>query len=103
MSESPFDFSEHAQRVPRLVLLGLLVLASLYTLYFARAVLTGSLLKPDIQPDMGAVVRGGAAALLGTIALPAAIIPLIETGPGTDSDCRELIRLTEKRTGASPP
>jgi hypothetical protein len=63
----------------------------------------GSLLKPDIQPDMSAVIRGGAAVLLGAIALPAAIIPLIETGPGTDSDCRELIRLTEKHTGASPP
>lgn len=64
---------------------------------------TGSLLKPDIQPDMSAVIRGGAAVLLGVLALPAAIIPLIETGPGQDSDCRALIDQVEKRTGASPP
>jgi hypothetical protein len=64
---------------------------------------TGSLLKPDFQPDMSAVIRGGAAVLLGALALPAAIIPLIETGPGKDSDCRALIDQVEKRTGASPP
>lgn len=63
----------------------------------------GSLRNPDIQPDMSAVVRGGAAVLLGVLALPAAIIPLIETGPGTDSDCGALISQVEKRTGASPP
>lgn len=39
MSEDPFNFSEQAQRLPRFVLMGLLVLATLYTLYFARAVL----------------------------------------------------------------
>ena len=36
--------------------------------------------------------RTGAAVLLGTLLTPlAAIIPLIETGPGKDSDCGELI------------
>jgi hypothetical protein len=65
--------------------------------------LTGNLSKPTIQPDIGAVAaKGGAALLLGTLALPAAIIPLIETGPGRDSDCRTLISRVEKRTGASP-
>lgn len=44
-----------------------------------------------------------AAVLLGVLALPAAIIPLIETGPGKDSDCRALIVQVAKRTGASPP
>lgn len=39
MSEDPVDFSERAQNVPRFVLTGLFVLAGLYTLYFARAVL----------------------------------------------------------------
>jgi hypothetical protein len=39
MSERPFDFSEQAPRVLMFVLIGLFVLASLYTLYFARAVL----------------------------------------------------------------
>lgn len=65
--------------------------------------LTGSLLKPDVQPDIGAMVaRGGAALLFGALALPAAIIPLIETGPGQDSDCRALIKLVEKRSGPIP-
>ncbi|MBW8306144.1 MAG: AsmA family protein [Thiobacillus sp.] len=64
---------------------------------------TGSLLKPDFQPDMRAVIRGGAAVLLGVLALPAAIIPLIETGPGKDSDCGALISQVEKHTGATPP
>jgi hypothetical protein len=63
---------------------------------------TGSLLKPDFQPDMSAVIRGGAAVLLGALALPAAIIPLIETGPGQDSDCRALIDQVEKRSGPIP-
>jgi uncharacterized protein involved in outer membrane biogenesis len=63
---------------------------------------TGSLFKPDFQPDMSAVVRGGAALLLGALALPAAIIPLIETGPGKDSDCRALISQVEKRSGKIP-
>jgi predicted PurR-regulated permease PerM len=39
VSENPANFSEQAQRVPRFVLMGLFVLAGLYTLYFARAVL----------------------------------------------------------------
>jgi predicted PurR-regulated permease PerM len=39
VSENPSNFSEQAQRVPRFVLIGLFVLAGLYTLYFARAVL----------------------------------------------------------------
>jgi hypothetical protein len=65
--------------------------------------LTGSLLKPDVQPDIGAMAaRGGAAVLLGALALPAAIIPLIETGPGKDSDCAALINLVEKRSGPIP-
>jgi predicted PurR-regulated permease PerM len=39
VSSRPFDFSEHVQRIPRFALTGLFVLAGLYTLYFARAVL----------------------------------------------------------------
>jgi hypothetical protein len=65
--------------------------------------LTGSLPKPRIRPDIGAVAaKGGAALLLGALALPAAIIPLIETGPGQDSDCRTLISLVEKHAGPIP-
>lgn len=58
MSESPFDFSEHAQRVPRLVLLGLLVLAGLYTLYFARGVLIPVVLAVLLSWILAPAVRG---------------------------------------------
>jgi AsmA family protein len=65
--------------------------------------LTGKLAKPDVKPDIAAIAaRGGAALLLGAVALPAAIVPLIETGPGKDSDCRVLIGLVEKRSGTIP-
>lgn len=60
--------------------------------------LTGKLSKPSIRPDAGALAAKGAAALLlGAVALPATIIPLIETGPGRDSDCRALINQVGKR------
>jgi len=37
-------------------------------------------------------IRAGAAVLLGVLATPlASLIPLIETGPGEDNDCRALI------------
>jgi hypothetical protein len=65
--------------------------------------LKGTFTKPDVQPDMGAIAaRGGAALVLGTLALPAAIVALIETGPGKDSDCRALINAVEKRSGPIP-
>lgn len=76
------------------------------SLFSARAPihLTGNLRKPSIQPDVGALsAKGGAALLLGALALPAAVIPLIETGPGRDSDCRALISQVGKRTGARRP
>jgi hypothetical protein len=41
--------------------------------------------------------------LLGTLALPAAIVPLIETGPGKDSDWRALFGLVEQHSGARLP
>jgi uncharacterized protein involved in outer membrane biogenesis len=65
--------------------------------------LKGKLTKPDVEADVGSLAaRGGAALLLGAIVLPAAILPLIETGPGKDGDCRELIRLVERRAGPIP-
>ena len=50
-------------------------------------------------------VRAGAAVLLGLIDPPAAIIPLIETGPGTDAPCPDLVQSLEARLrppGTSP-
>ena len=53
---------------------------------------TGTFKKPEFKPDMGAMVRrGGTALLLGALNPLAALIPLIETGPGKDSDCKSLL------------
>jgi hypothetical protein len=59
-------------------------------------------------------IRVGAAVVLGVLATPlAALIPLIETGPGEDSDCKALIASVkqplktkkghEKKTEAKKP
>ena len=54
---------------------------------------TGTFKKPSFTPDKSALaMRGGAALTLGALIGPlAALIPLIETGPGKDSDCKALI------------
>lgn len=58
VSERPFQLGEHAQRVPRFVLIGLFVLASLYTLYFARAVLIPVALAVILSWIFSPAVRG---------------------------------------------
>jgi uncharacterized protein involved in outer membrane biogenesis len=54
---------------------------------------TGRLKDPSILPDPGALaVRGGAAALLGTLLTPlAALLPTVELGLGEDTDCSRTI------------
>ena len=50
--------------------------------------LNGSYKAPKPRPDPGPLlVRGAAAAVLYAIAPPAALLALIETGPGNDTDC----------------
>jgi AsmA protein len=52
----------------------------------------GSLGKPTVEVDTGrAVTRGVGAIALGLINPLLALIPLIDPGPGKDSDCRQLI------------
>lgn len=58
MSENPSHFSEQAQRVPRFVLMGLFVLAGLYTLYFARAILIPVALAVILSWILSPAVRG---------------------------------------------
>lgn len=51
----------------------------------------GPFSKPQVSPDKARLLaRGGGALLLGLVNPLAAIIPLIETGPGEDRDCQAL-------------
>lgn len=57
----------------------------------------GTFAKPDFTPDKARLLlRGGSAILLGLINPLAAILPLIETGPGQDSDCGDLMAQARK-------
>ena len=54
--------------------------------------IAGTFKEPTIYPDKMLAIRAGAAVLLGVLATPlASLIPLIETGPGEDNNCRALI------------
>lgn len=59
--------------------------------------LSGTFKEPKIYPDKMLAIRVGAAVLLGVFATPlASLIPLIETGPGEDHNCRALIASVKK-------
>ena len=54
--------------------------------------LTGTFRHPSVGVNKGAVaVRAGAAVGLGILNPLAALLPTIETGPGKDSDCAQLV------------
>ena len=65
----------------------------------------GPFSKPDVSVDKGVLaLKAGGAAALATIAAPvAALIPLINTGPGEDSDCGRLVALAKAKPTAPPP
>lgn len=72
--------------------------------------INGNLRSPSILPDPGALaLRGGAAAILGTLLTPlAALIPTIQLGLGEDNDCVALIHglqdpAAEKALKTAPP
>jgi uncharacterized protein involved in outer membrane biogenesis len=53
----------------------------------------GTFKDPQVRPDVGVLAaKGGAALLLGLVNPVLALVPLIETGPGTDSSCGELMQ-----------
>ena len=53
----------------------------------------GSFAHPDVQVDKGRVAARALGAIALGIASPVlALIPLIDAGPGKDSDCRQLVR-----------
>ena len=53
----------------------------------------GSFAKPDVEVDKGRVAaRALGAIALGIVNPVLALIPLIDAGPGKDSDCGQLVR-----------
>jgi uncharacterized protein involved in outer membrane biogenesis len=66
--------------------------------------LRGTFAKPDVGVDKKSIaMKAGAAIVLGAIAAPAALIPLINTGPGHDSNCGKLLTLANTKPTAPPP
>ncbi len=65
----------------------------------------GPFSKPDVSVDKGVLaMKAGGAAVLATIAAPvAALIPLINTGPGENSDCGRLVALAKEKPTAPAP
>jgi AsmA protein len=68
----------------------------------------GSFAQPDVQVDKTrAALRGLGALTLGIVNPVLALLPLIDAGPGEDSDCRQLIRdaralpRVEKKSGGA--
>ena len=61
----------------------------------------GSFAKPKAEVDKASVaVRAGGAVALGVLNPLLALIPLIDAGPGKDSDCAELVR--DAKSGPQP-
>jgi uncharacterized protein involved in outer membrane biogenesis len=65
----------------------------------------GPFSKPDVSVDKGvlALKAGGAAVLAAAAAPVAALIPLINTGPGESSPCGQLVALAKEKPTAPPP
>ena len=65
----------------------------------------GPFSKPDVSVDKGvlALKAGGAAVLAAAAAPVAALIPLINAGPGENSDCGRLVALARQKPTAPPP
>jgi uncharacterized protein involved in outer membrane biogenesis len=57
----------------------------------APIAITGPLKNPSILPDLAALgIRGGAAAALGVLFPPAAVLPTIQLGVGENDACTQL-------------
>lgn len=67
--------------------------------------LAGTFKNPDVGVDKGVLAaKAGAAAVLGVVAAPAAaLLALINPGPGEDSPCTQLLRQAGRKPQAPPP
>jgi uncharacterized protein involved in outer membrane biogenesis len=76
-------------------------LFTLRTPFYVR----GTFKKPDLQLDKKVLaLKGGAAVALAVVAAPAAaLLPLINTGPGEDSPCAALLKQAGAKPQAPPP
>lgn len=64
----------------------------------------GSFSKPDVSVDKGVLaMKAGGALALAAAAPVAALIPLVNTGPGKDSDCGRLLAESREKPKAPPP
>ncbi len=65
----------------------------------------GPFQHPDVSIDKGVLaLRAGGALALATLAAPAALIPLISTGPGkVDNNCVQLLAQSRGKPQAPPP
>ncbi|RSZ57389.1 AsmA family protein [Massilia atriviolacea] len=64
----------------------------------------GSFSKPDVSVDKGALaLKAGGAVALGLVAAPAALLPLVTTGPGQESGCARLLAEAREKPVAPPP
>lgn len=63
----------------------------------------GTFKNPDIAIDEAAILRAGAAVALGTVVGPlAALVPLVETGPGEPHDCGRLLADARRAASRAP-
>ncbi|HEX8614754.1 MAG TPA: AsmA family protein [Telluria sp.] len=64
----------------------------------------GSFSKPDVSIDKGVLaMKAGGALALGLVAAPAALLPLVNTGPGQESGCARLLAEAREKPVAPPP
>ncbi|UVW30137.1 AsmA family protein [Massilia sp. H6] len=65
----------------------------------------GPFSDPDVSVDKGVLaMKAGGAAVLAAIAAPlAALLPLINTGPGDSADCARLLAQAREKPQAPPP
>ena len=64
----------------------------------------GNFNKPDVSVDKGVLaMKAGGAIALGLAAPLAALIPLINAGPGLDSQCAQLLQAANVKPKAPPP